>query len=229
MEDFSGECIPDCGARQFQGYDENGLCRSLKGRRTGVQCWKNLVQRTPRFLLGMRRWFHDSSAQQNCPLNEDALQGNGEPVRKKTAHSSLHRGQHLQFLFEHRSETHANHYCVQPSAAGKRLWQSSALVSPTTILNTELAPIGDDTEPNEALRKNIKIGNDEDEEPLEAEVPRARVTTKIQQAERNKNMKIQDMLFTGGGVLLVSKDEVSGDNIELNYWKRKKEKGRLRS
>ena len=25
------------GAWQFQGYDENGLCRSLKGRLTGVQ------------------------------------------------------------------------------------------------------------------------------------------------------------------------------------------------
>ena len=43
-------------------------------------------------------------------------------------------------------------------------------------------------------------------------------------------MKIQDMLFTGVGVLLVSKVEVLVDNIELNYWKKKKkEKGRLRS
>ena len=32
----SGECIPDGGAWQFQGYDENGLCRSLNGRLTGV-------------------------------------------------------------------------------------------------------------------------------------------------------------------------------------------------
>ena len=30
------ECIPDGGAWQFQGYDENGLCRSLNGRLTGV-------------------------------------------------------------------------------------------------------------------------------------------------------------------------------------------------
>ena len=42
-------------------------------------------------------------------------------------------------------------------------------------------------------------------------------------------MKIQDMLFTGVDVLLVSKVEVLVDNIELNYWKKKKEKGRLRS
>ena len=32
----SGEWIPDGGAWQFQGYDENGLCRSLNGRLTGV-------------------------------------------------------------------------------------------------------------------------------------------------------------------------------------------------
>ena len=32
----SGEWIPDGGARQFQGYDESGLLRSLNGRPTGV-------------------------------------------------------------------------------------------------------------------------------------------------------------------------------------------------
>ena len=32
----SGEWIPDVGAWQFKGYDENGLLRSLNGRLTGV-------------------------------------------------------------------------------------------------------------------------------------------------------------------------------------------------
>ena len=32
----SGRWIPDGGAWQFQGYDENGLLRSLNGRLTGV-------------------------------------------------------------------------------------------------------------------------------------------------------------------------------------------------
>ena len=36
-------------------------------------------------------------------------------------------------------------------------------------------------------------------------------------------MKIQDMLSTGVGVLLVSKVEVLVDNIELNYWEDRKE------
>ena len=49
-----------------------------------------------------------------------------------------------------------------------------------------------------------------------------------EQAERHKNIEIHDMLSTGTGVLLVSKVGVSEDNIELNYWKKKKERGRLR-
>ena len=32
----TGEWILDGGAWQFQGYDKNGLCRSLNGRLTGV-------------------------------------------------------------------------------------------------------------------------------------------------------------------------------------------------
>ena len=42
-------------------------------------------------------------------------------------------------------------------------------------------------------------------------------------------MKIQDMLSTGVGVLLVLKVEVLVDNIEMNCWKKRKEKERLRS
>ena len=41
-------------------------------------------------------------------------------------------------------------------------------------------------------------------------------------------MKIQDMQSTGVGVLVVSMVEVLADNIEFNYWKKRKEKGRLR-
>ena len=67
------------------------------------------------------------------------------------------------------------------------------------------------------------MGNDEDEERLEAEIPRVRIR-RIPRAERNKNMKIQDMQFTGIGVRLVSKVEVLVNNIELNCWRKRKEK-----
>ena len=43
MDDFTdqavGECILDGGTWQFQGYDENGLCRSLNGRRADEHKW----------------------------------------------------------------------------------------------------------------------------------------------------------------------------------------------
>ena len=41
-------------------------------------------------------------------------------------------------------------------------------------------------------------------------------------------MKIQDMLFTGVRVLLLSKVEVLVDNIELNCWRKEKEKEQRR-
>ena len=62
--------------------------------------------------------------------------------------------------------------------------------------------------------------------PWKQKFPRVR---RIQRAERNKNMKIQDVLSTGFGVLLVLKVEVLVDNIEFNCWKKKREKERLRS
>ena len=99
------------------------------------------------FLFGIRRWFHDSSAQQNWPGNDLKLRKIGELVRKKTSHSSLHRRQHLQILLGQRSEVNRNQYCQQSKVARKQVWQSSAFVSPTKTLNTDLAPICDDTEP----------------------------------------------------------------------------------
>ena len=50
----------------------------------------------------------------------------------------------FQFLPEHRSEIHGDQQCEQRSAVGKRVLQSSALVSPTKTLNRDVAPIGDD-------------------------------------------------------------------------------------
>ena len=58
------------------------------------------------------------------------------------------------------------------------MWQSSAVESPTETLNTDLAPIGDDIEPIDVPREDVEMENDEDEEPLEAEVPRTRMTPK---------------------------------------------------
>ena len=56
--------------------------------------------------------------------------------------------------------------------------QGSALVSPKKILNRDVAPIGDDIEPIGESRADVEMGNDEDEEPLEAEIPRVRMNPK---------------------------------------------------
>ena len=50
-----------------------------------------------------------------------------------------------------------------------------SLVSPTKTLNRDVAPIGDDIEP----RADVEMGNEEDEEPLEAEIPRVRMNPRI--------------------------------------------------
>ena len=107
---------------------------------------KSRVKDVMFFWFWIRRWFHDSSVHQHWQGNEDTHRKTGELVRKNTAHSRLHRRQHLQFLCELRGEVNRDQYFEQFSAAGKRRWQSSALVSPTKTLNTDLAPNGDDIE-----------------------------------------------------------------------------------
>ena len=49
---------------------------------------------------------------------------------------------------------------------------------PKKTLDKGVAPFGDDVEPIEVKREDVEMGNDEDEEPLEAEVPRARMKSK---------------------------------------------------
>ena len=137
--------------------------------------------------------------------------------------SSPHRRPHLQFLFEQRREVHRNRYCGQFSAARKRVWQSIAPISPTRALNTDLAPIGDDFEPIEAPREDIEMGNDENEEPIGSTGSQS----KNESEESHESRESKDMLCTEIVVLLVSKVEELVDNIELNCWRKRKEKERL--
>ena len=100
------------------------------------------------------------------------------------------RTQHLSFLLEQRSE---NQHYEQVSAFGKRAWQSSLRIT----LNQDVARIGDGIEPLDALRENVEMRNDEDERPLDAEVPRARLNPKNRtNREKNKNMKIHVLVRT---------------------------------
>ena len=62
--------------------------------------------------------------------------------------------------------------------SGNRVWQNSALVSPTKTLNQDVAPVGDDIEPSGETCADVEMANEEDEERLEAEIPRVRMIPK---------------------------------------------------
>ena len=100
----------------FQGCDENGLIRSVNGRLT--RCTQSVFAvreklhvRTSRFRFGIGRWFHDSCAQRNWQGNVDTFRTIGELVRKTTARSCQHRGQHLHLILEQKGEVKRNQCC----------------------------------------------------------------------------------------------------------------------
>ena len=74
----SGEWIPDGGAWQFSGYDENGLLRSLSGRLTGVHkvlCSAAEIARVGRqdFYLGHGGGYVVPDVQQNWSRSENSF------------------------------------------------------------------------------------------------------------------------------------------------------------
>ena len=105
---------------------------------------------------------------------------------KDQTHSSLSREPHFQFLLESRSEIDRDQQfercwtlsCEEQSAVEKRRWQSSAIVSQTKTLNRDVAPIGDDIGTVGETRADVEMGNEEDEELSEAEIPRVRMNPK---------------------------------------------------
>ena len=81
----SGEWIPDGGAWQFKGYDENGLLRSLNGRLTGahkVLCSAAEIARVGR---------QDPDLEHNWSRDEKSLREIGELLWKERTYSSLSR------------------------------------------------------------------------------------------------------------------------------------------
>ena len=102
------------------------------------------------------------------------------------------------------------------------MWQSALLVSPTTTLSRDVAPIGDDIEPVGESRADVDTGNEE-EESLELKNPTLEEIQKNPTSRERENSKIVDMMFTGVGVLLVSKIVVQGSIFNMNHWRKKDE------
>ena len=73
------------------------------------------------------------------------------------------------------------------------------------------------------------MGNDEDEEPLEAEFQRDRMNPKNPTSrEKQEHEDSGHAVFRSWCAVHVSKVEVLVDNIELNCWRKRKEKEQLR-
>ena len=142
------ECMFDGGVWQFHGNDENGLCRSLNGKITGVHkvlCSAGATAMRMHFERLMNYYGRK-------PLNPVHIEDN-------------------IFNFYLGKEVKSTGTCIVSNS----LQPGNDFCESEEILNTDPAPLGDDIEPSEALREDVEMGNDEDEKPLEAEVPRARM------------------------------------------------------
>ena len=64
----------------------------------------------------------------------------------------------------------------------------------TDNFETRCSTIGDDIELVGESRADFEMRNEEDEEPLEAEIPRVRMNPENPTSRESKNMKVQDML-----------------------------------
>ena len=51
-------------------------------------------------------------------------------------------------------------------------------MSPTKTINRDVTPIGGDIEPVAEFRADVAMGNEEDDEPWEAEIPKVRMNPK---------------------------------------------------
>ena len=102
-------------------------------------------------------------------------------------------------------------------------------MSPTKTLSRDVAPIGDDIEPVGESRADAEMGNEEDEELLEAEIPRVRMNTKNPTSrEKQEHEDSGHVVHRSWCAAWVEGRGVGGQHgIEL--LEEKKEKGLLRS
>ena len=171
---------------------------SLVHTHSVVQCWRNCVQKTWRFLFGIRRWLHASKSQQDWPWNEGCI-----------SRDWWFGAEEKQLIPVYIKNNIFNFYLGKEVKSTKTNIANNSQQSGNEYGRPMRSYVEHRSGPRP--REDVEVGNDED--------PRV---------ERNKNMKIQDMLFTAIGVLLVSKVEEWVDNIELFCWKKRKEKRLLR-
>ena len=104
-----GEWIPNDGAWQFQGYDENGLLRSLNGILTGVH--KVLCSAAEIACKGRQDFHHGHNGGYIIVILTAKLREMGEVAWEERTHSCPSRTKHFQFQPEPRSEINRDQQC----------------------------------------------------------------------------------------------------------------------
>ena len=95
-------------------------------------------------------------------------------------------------------------------------------------MHRDVAPSGDDIESVGESRAGVEMGNEEDEEPLEAEIPRVRMNPKNPMSrEKQVHEDSGHAVYRSWCAACVEVEELV-DNIELNCWMKRNEKKRLR-
>ena len=177
--------IPDGEAWQFQGFDENGLPRSLSGRLTdahevlcstasapasgaaGIACIEQ-QDFYVRHNCGYMIPTHSKIGQEMRIHFEKLLNEYGKneliPVYLENDTPNFHLNREVKSEKIQQRESDRTAFWERESTVGKRVWQSSALVSPMTTLNRDAVPIGDDIESVEECRVDIETGYEEEEE-----------------------------------------------------------------
>ena len=130
--------IPDGEAWQYQGYDEKSFAQISEWKThrctpSVVQCCRDRVQRTTR--------LHFETLLNEYGKN-DLI-----PVYLETNTFNVYLNREVKSAGTNKCEQCRAVCCEEKSTVGKRVWQSSALVSPTTTLSRDVAPLGDDIEP----------------------------------------------------------------------------------
>ena len=168
--------IPDGQAWQFQGYDENGLPRSLNGQLTDahqVLCSAAEIACKGRQDGGYMIPVHSEIAQGRRIHFEKLVNWYG-----KNEFIPVYLENNIFYFYLNREAKSAEiRNVTEESSVGKRIWQSCAFVSPMKTLNRDVAPTGDDMEPMGESRADVETGNEEEESRV-AEIPTVEMNPK---------------------------------------------------
>ena len=96
---------------------------------------------------------------------------------------------------------------------GKRIWQSSGLVSPMTTLRRDAVPIGDDIERVGESRVDVEAGNEEEDKTPEDGIPTFEMIQK--NPTSRKEQEFGDCGHAASRSGLCVKDRCAGKHLQF--------------